>query len=136
MTKFTIGDRVGASYYDISKLQYNNKPYYGIVTAVLTEDCVFVKWDDKWRNDRPHTVNIDRLRLESELFREYSDLEQAFHSVELEVQSKLVEAGQIILEAQKIARASGFDLQELSDACSPLEDAMSEAGWQTSSWHC
>lgn len=137
MKKFAIHDRVscinigGKLVYSV----YGDKPSYGIITDILSDGRVMVQWDDRMaRKSTP--IDPQNLISELEMQKKYSELELAFHKVERDVRDKMTEASQLILDAQKIAKMAGFDLQELSDATSLLENAMDEAGWQTSSWHC
>lgn len=136
MTMFLVGDRVGYTYTKPRYNEYDDKPQYGIITDILSDGRAMVKWDEEWQNTHAKPISVQRLVTESTLKAQYSELEQVFHKVEAEVQDKMKEAGQLILDAQNIAMAAGFNLKELSEATSALEHAMEEAGWQTSSWHC
>ncbi len=135
METFIRGDRVGSYSGKLKYSEYDEEPYYGTVTDILADGRIMVKWDDKYL-DSSKSVSPNKLMFESDLRSKYSELEQAFHKVESEVAEKMKEASQIILDAQKIAKAAGLDLQELHGATSFLENAMDSAGWQTSSWHC
>lgn len=135
MEIFVSGDRVGTYDGKLKYSEYGDEPYYGTVTDILSNGRVMVKWDSKYM-DSSKSVDPNRLMFESDLQAKYSELERAFRKVESEVAVKMKEASQMILDAQKIAKAAGFDLQELHDATSHLENAMDSAGWQTSSWHC
>lgn len=135
---FGLGDRVGLI---DGKIRYTHGavPSYGVITDLLTDGRVIVKWDNKWMNDSSawsKPINSKNLMAESELKAKYSELEMAFCKVEDEVAEKLKEAGQIILDAQKIAKDGGFNITDLYEATSSLENAMESAGWNTSSWHC
>lgn len=132
---FSVGDRVAQV---VGKLKYSqyDGPSYGKVTDVLSDGRVVIKWDDKWKNDRSHPLNPISLFPEADIRFKFSILETEFKRVEDEVRIKMKEAGAIILDAAKFARDAGFEITNLDNAVGSLENAMGEAGWNTSSWHC
>lgn len=132
---FAVGDRVGQEHGGKYSPE-GEGPSYGVITDVLSDGSVMVKWDSKWLNDSRRAINPKKLTPEAELVAKYSALEAAFHKVEQDVRTKLKEASQFILDAGKIAKEAGFSLSEMYDATSTLESAMGKAGWNTSSWHC
>lgn len=92
---------------------------------------VFVSWDDV---EEPEEVDIKILTLLSQK----NDLEKEFKEVEKTIKEKMKEAAALVKEANKMAKAAG--VRHLADmqygACSPLVDAMDNAGWRSSSWGC
>lgn len=133
---FVIGDRIGLIDGKIRYIQHGDTPNYGVITDLLADGRIMVKWDSEWMNNNSKPINPKNLMAESEFKVKYSELEMAFCRVEDEVAEKLKEAGQIILDAQKIAKDAGFNITDLYEATSSLENAMESAGWNTSSWHC
>src|SRR6478736_2182285 len=116
MENFIAGDRVGAIEGKLKYSEYGDEPYYGTVTDILADGRIMVKWDDEYKNKYSKSRSPQSLMFESELSRKYSELEQDFRRVEKEVAEKIKEVSQMILDAQKIAKAAGFDLQELREA--------------------
>lgn len=137
--KFVIGDRIGQveSLDENGKLRYHpdDEACFGTITDVLANGQVMVKWDDSWMSSN-YPVDTSELHGEDALKEKLSALEVAFKKVQDEVKNKMKDAAKAILDAQKVARAAGFDLNELEDAIAPLEGAMDKCGWQTSSWYC
>lgn len=80
--------------------------------------------------------------------RNKQQLEEDFKEVEAQVNAKLKEAADALLEANAIAKTKGFKaniqgIRELMDLdldlmfnSDYLEDAMDNSGWNTSSWYC
>jgi hypothetical protein len=67
----------------------------------------------------------------------FSELEKEYEAVAKQIKVKLVEAGKLIKEANKMAKKAGADsLADMYDAIDPLESAMDACGWRTSSWNC
>lgn len=137
MSKFTVGARVG---YVEGKMRYSeydeDNAYYGVITDILNDGRLMVKWDDEYmnRNSAPMKPNV--FELEGDLKAKYSALEEAFNKVQGELKQKMKEAGDIITSASKLADEAGFELTEMYEVTRVLERAMEGAGWQTSSWHC
>jgi hypothetical protein len=82
-----------------------------------------------------------------------TQLEQDFKEIQTKVNAKLREAAKAIREAQKIAKSKGMSLMTPGDDYFPtplinnnekglqfavdlIENAMDDAGWQSSSWNC
>ena len=135
MAKYVVGDRVGEVNGQLKYREYG-EPRYGVVTDVLSNGNVMVEWENKYGAPKRKESSPGNLLPEAEIKAKYSELEQAFLKVQAEVEEKLKAASTFILEAEKIASAAGLNLQDMRDATDHLEDAMNEAGWQTSSWHC
>jgi hypothetical protein len=145
--KFKAGDRVGIATSDYDdydegtkpgKLRYDphSSPDYGVVSDLLTNGQVMVKWDDEWKNKNNHPVDVSSLALESVLKEKLSSLEEEFLEIEKEIKIKMKEASVKIKEASKLAKKTGHSLEEMYDAVSPLVNAMDAAGWRSSSWGC
>lgn len=136
---FVVEDRVGQcdNYDEDGKLHFHpdSELYFGVVSKVLTDDKVMVKWDDKYMSS-DYPVDTSDLFHEEELKEKFSKLEAKFKEVESKVKESIKLAAKSLLDAQKIAKAAGLDLSELYDAVAPLESAMDKCGWQTSSLHC
>lgn len=102
----------------------------------------------QYANDRGQLVAVEwsdgaleRVRIDNLLTKE--SLEDEFRAVQKEINEKLQEASKLIKEASSLAAMHGKDLRSWDsdgeDYCFDqglLEDAMEEAGWNTSSWHC
>lgn len=67
---------------------------------------------------------------------EQERLEAEWSEVEKKVAVKMKIAAKAIREAAALASAAQINLHEMYDATSDLENAMSSAGWSTSSWRC
>lgn len=70
-------------------------------------------------------------------------MEEEFKLLQNEVNGKLQQAAALIREANQLAEAQGKNLRSLDDESydymfdtNPIENAMDEAGWNTSSWYC
>jgi len=90
----------------------------------------------EWGDGALERVRIDNLLTEK-------SLEDEFKAVQDEINGKLQEAAKLIKEAASLAEAHGKDLRSFDTYGEDylfdqglLEDAMEEAGWNTSSWHC
>ncbi len=102
-------------------------------------DVVIVEWDGggldkvviaKLLNEVDGKAEQDRLEAEAQ------KLEEEFEKVQKACKDKLQKAAELINEAAKVAEAHGQDLMDMYEAVRPLERAMDNAGWRTSSWHC
>lgn len=144
--KLKVGDRVGiaTSDYDddfeskVGKLRYDpdSDPDYGVVSDLLANGQVMVKWDDAWRNSNNHPVDVATLALESVLKEKLSKLEEEYLEIEKEIRVKMKAAALNIKEANKLAKKTGHSLEEMYDVVDPLINAMDAAGWRTSSFGC
>lgn len=147
---FKVGDRIGRVFTEekdwygsptsrVEKIVYNEDvdPDYGLITDILSNGKVMVKWDNEYLNkEEQKAVDPEHLDLEENVQKLYSKLEVEFNMVEKQVKEKLREASKLILDAQKLAKKTGHKVAEMYDAVSPLENAMDAAGWRTSSWNC
>lgn len=131
MKNVTVGSRV-ASF--IPEAYNDGKPSYGVVTDVLSNGQVMVKWDSQYKN--ASLENPSKLCGEVDAQVKWSALEEAFNNVEEKVAAELKKASEFVLSAGQIAKEAGMDLLEMYEATRALERAMEKAGWNTSSWHC
>lgn len=96
------------------------------------DQVVAVEWDDGALSK----VNVNDLQV-------ILSLEEEFKQMQSQVNDKIQEAAKLIREAADIAESHGKDLRSwdqdgedyLFDQYE-LESAMSDAGWNTSSWNC
>lgn len=162
MSKFNVGDRVGAGLDESEELtkkitytgEYGEEPAFGEVKEVLTGGKVKVLWDNEYLNEvestynertgkeksrtcKPVTVDTKILSSEADAKAKYSELEKEYEAVADQVRAKLDEAGALIKEAHKIASQKlKTSLGDMYDATDKLESVMDACGWRTSSWHC
>jgi hypothetical protein len=111
----------------------------GKIAGPVTKNIVIVEWNDGRLDKRDIKVllnEVDGIAENQRLVDEQSKLEDEFAKAEEACRAKLEEAAKLINEAAAIAESGGVDLQEMYDATRPLERAMDNAGWRTSSWHC
>lgn len=110
----------------------------GKIVSPITNNLVIVEFDDG--SLRKHDLKT-LMPLSDSLVEEkrLADLEKALLEKELEaerqVQEKMNQACALIDEAAEIAKSINMvlvDMHEVRD----LEESMSDAGWNTSSWHC
>jgi hypothetical protein len=111
----------------------------GKIGGPLNGSHVLVEWDNG------HISKVDIKHLLSEvagsaenqrLTDESERLEREWEAVESACTEKLKQAADLINEASGLAGSKGKDLTDLRDAVYPLERAMGNAGWRTSSWNC
>jgi hypothetical protein len=159
---FLEGERVGCAIDETGECtakvkydgEYTDEPIYGKVTDILPGGKVKVLWDDDNYNDHsqvfskttgklqssltvPREIPAKFLLPEAEMKAKFSSLEKEYEAVAKQIKVKLVEAGKLIKEANKMAKKAGADsLADMYDAIDPLESAMDSCGWRTSSWNC
>lgn len=159
---FEEGQRVGCAIDEVGEFaadvrydgEYCDGPVYGKVTDILPGGKVKVLWDDDSYNDHsevfskttgklqssvsvPSEIAAKFLLPEAEMKAKFSQLEKEYEVVAKQIRAKLVEAGKLIKEANKMAKKAGADsLADMYDATDPLESAMDACGWRTSSWSC
>jgi len=111
----------------------------GKIAGPLNGTIAIIEWDDgrlskmDIKNLLSEVVGIaENQRMQDEQDR----LEKEFARVEEAVTEKLAEAAKLVNEAAKLASDADTDIQEMYNATRPLERAMENAGWRTSSWHC
>jgi len=111
----------------------------GKIAGPLNGTVVIVEWDDGrlTKMDIKHLLSevvgiAENQRMQDEQAR----LEEEFAKVKEACKEKLAEAAKLINEAAALASNADVDIQEMYDATRPLERAMENAGWRTSSWHC
>src|ERR1700677_4001209 len=90
---FLVGDRVGELTSQYQENDYDDattgplrsndddRPEYGVITDVLSNGKVLVKWDDEYRTQYPKYCspqNPDDLALEEVVATKYSELETEF----------------------------------------------------------
>lgn len=111
----------------------------GPIDPNLLASTVIVEWDNGNLNKQQIKFllsEIDGAAENKRLLEEQERLEKEFEQVEQECAAKLEKAGKLIREAAKLAESHGKDLQEMYEATRGVENAMRDAGWNTSSWHC
>lgn len=131
---FKIGDRVGDAR-DIDNFNLHDEPTFGEVVDLTSKGFVMVKWDRGW-NKEPRGYDPADLRLESEVEAAQSVLEAKFREFESQIESKMKEAAQAVIDAAGLAEQAGVELRDMYEAYSPLYRAMDHAGWNTSSFNC
>jgi hypothetical protein len=111
----------------------------GKIAGPLNGTIAIIEWD----NGQLAKMDIKHLHSEivgiaenQRMQNEQERLEAEFARVEEVVKEKLAEAAKLVNEAAKLASDADTDIQEMYDATRPLERAMENAGWRTSSWHC
>jgi hypothetical protein len=111
----------------------------GKIAGPLNGTIAIVEWDDGRlaKMDIKYLLNeVSGIAENQRMQDEQTKLEEEFARVEEIVKDKLAEAAKLVNEAAKIASDADADIQEMYDAARPLERAMENAGWRTSSWHC
>lgn len=97
---------------------------------------VIVKWDNKYY-PKPVEKSVKDLMTEEEAKGILFKLEYEYNQVAERVRGKMIEAGQLLKEAEEIAlRELDKPVSEMHDAIYPLTRAMDECGWSTSSLFC
>ena len=115
-----------------------------IVSAVSKHskdgDCVIVEFDENYIEKIPlaHLINEKNgMIAEALLINQKLTLEKEFEEVEKLLGDKIRMAVQLLEESNKIAKAAKLQLSRLGSLVDPLEVAIREGGWRTSSWkHC
>jgi hypothetical protein len=111
----------------------------GKIAGPLTGTVAIIEWDDGRlaKMDIKYLLNeVTGIAENQRMQDEQAKLEEEFARVEVAVKEKLAEAAKLINEAAALASNADADIQEMYDAARPLERAMENAGWRTSSWHC
>lgn len=111
----------------------------GKIAGPLTGTVAIIEWDDGRlaKMDIKYLLNeVTGIAENQRMQDEQAKLEEEFARVEESVKDKLAEAAKLVNEAAKLASDADVDIQEMYDATRPLERAMENAGWRTSSWHC
>ena len=113
------------------------EPAYGVITALTTDDRLVVKWDgDYYQSHNSAPISLDEIALEADAKSEFTRLEEEFSKISDALAAKLEAAGKLVVEAAKLAKKHGLELNEMYDTYQPLYDAMDKAGWNTSSFNC
>lgn len=102
-------------------------------------NIVIVEWSDgrlDKRQLKSLLSEVDGIAENQRLQAEKDRLEAEFTKVEEACKEKLAQAAKLISEAAELASNADVDLQEMYEATRPLERAMENAGWRTSSWGC
>lgn len=114
-----------------------------IVSAVSKHstdgDCVIVEFDEDYIEKLPLSFLVNEkngMIAEALLVNQKLTLEKEFEEVEKQVGDKIRMAVQLLEESNKIAKAANLQLSKLGSLVDPLEDAIRQGGWRTSSWHC
>lgn len=111
----------------------------GKIAGPLNGTIAIIEWDDGRlaKMDIKYLLNeVTGIAENQRMQDEQAKLEEEFARVEEIVKEKLAEAAKLVNEAAKLASDADTDIQEMYDATRPLERAMENAGWRTSSWHC
>lgn len=75
------------------------------------------------------------LALEAKLIEEATRLEREFNEIQDKCTQKMYEAANLLEEAAKLARTKNLWLSDMPGN-ENIEEALSNGGWSTSSWHC
>lgn len=78
---------------------------------------------------------VDAMALHAVLKEEHRRYEEEFEALKLKMKDKMDQAAVLINEAQAMS-TRGYSLQELYSESSNLADAISNAGWNTSTQSC
>ena len=110
---------------------------FGAVVQIAEKpNKVIVKWDNKYY-PKPVEILVEKLMTEEEAKGILFKLEYEYKLVAEKVKGKMIEAGQLLREAEQIAlRDLDKPVSEMRDAIYPLTKAMDECGWSTSSLFC
>lgn len=148
--KFAVGDRVGYAMMDkyenewdsspklvpIFISDYMEEPDYGVVTDVLSNGNVKVKWDPNACQEDDEEYDPAHLLAEAALKAKLVTLDKEFKETTKLIKEKMKEAAALVKDANKLAKKTGNNLEEMYDAVHPLVNAMDSAGWRSSSWGC
>src|SRR5574338_893740 len=143
---FAVGDRVGYAMMEKwenewdshSKLvplyisDYMEEPDYGVVTDVLSNGNVKVKWDANSNQEDEEEYEAAHLLLEKDLKAKLVTLDKEFKETTKQIKEKMKEAAALVKEANKLAKKTGNTLEEMYDAVRPLVNAMDSSGWRSS----
>lgn len=77
----------------------------------------------------------DGITLEAKLVEEATRLEREFNEVQTKCTQKMYEAANLLEEAARLARTKNLWLSDMPGN-ENIEEALSNGGWSTSSWHC
>lgn len=138
LSDFNVGDRVIQPENYGDRFNPDEEVYGGTVEAI-EPNGVRVIWDKKWMNTDYSLVPVtDVLYLETDWNAKQSVLETEFNKVASELKAKLETVKQSLLDAQKIVSDAGYEFYDFRnyDAMSPLETALGQFGWSTSSLYC
>ncbi len=143
---FKVGDRVAYTLvdrYDAYEQktivpwfvsEYGEAPDYGVVTDLLNDGTVLVKWDNEYANRRlSKGLEPKLLLLEEDMKERISKLDEEFNETTKEIKAKMKEASALVKEASKLAKKTGNELAEMHDAVKPLVNAMDASGWRATS---
>lgn len=111
-----------------------------IVGPANENNLAIVEWDNGsiTKKDIKHLLNeADGLAENKRLQDEKDRLEHEFEITKEAIAEKLAAAAKLINEAANIAANKDVSiLDSMYEETRELEDAMENAGWRTSSWHC
>lgn len=102
-------------------------------------NIVIVEWSDgrlDKRQIRTLLSEVDGAAENQRMLDEQARLEEEFDKAQEQCRAKLAEAAKLVNEAAALASDVDSSLQEMYDVTGPLERAMGNAGWRTSSWGC
>ena len=141
-TTFQVGDRVARNDIDIDCAGgAPNEPDFGTIVEVVSDTQVRVLWD--WQKPyanqptgEPNLFEVADLITETKAQKEFASLEKEWHKFSKPLIAKMEQAAKLIREVNKKVQKEGFDLNEMYDLTDPLEQAMEDSGWNTSSWNC
>jgi hypothetical protein len=131
-----IGTRVAllGDSYPCKKGSIKSKP-----EAHKLDLVVIVEWNDGCLQ-KIYTKNLvteaEGVAEDIRICKERERLENEWQKTEATVRLKMQEAADAVDEASRLTRKAGKDLSDMYDITSPLINAISDAGWSTSSWSC
>jgi hypothetical protein len=136
--KFEVGQRVAVKSKSNLKEwnQYERDVTLGVVKSIGEDGKVTVKMDGKWHTPNPDKFDSTNLITEVEANQILDKLEAEFEAWAAPIRDKMTQAGDLLLEANKLAQKQKVDLVEMHELVSPLINAMSKVGWSTSSLSC
>jgi hypothetical protein len=127
---------LGAVVYQVGKSAPLTK---GKISGPLSGALVIVEWESGYisKVDIKHLLSeVNGIAENQRLQDEQDRLEREFADLEVTLTDKIAQAAKLIDEAAALAGSKGKELQDMYEATRPLERAMSQAGWRTSSWNC
>lgn len=133
---FKVGDKVVLAS-DIDDYDYEGSTLVVGTVQQIKEEKVLVKWaKSSWRNPNVQELHVDELLSKEAATLKYSELEAEYNAWTDPIKEKMEQAGKLLGEAGKLAKAKNRELAEMHDLVYPLIKEMDNLGWSTSSLNC
>jgi hypothetical protein len=128
---FKVGQRVGCGLND--NWEFTDEILYtddddnvalGVIKEIVSDDEVLVLWDDETLNKRtgkieevlPAPINPNLLLSEQDVKEKLAESEEKIKAVSDEIKAKLTAAGNLIKEANAIAKNVGLSVADMDES--------------------